>query len=265
MLRNIDHVVIVVPDLASAMADFGRAGFAVTPGGEHADGMTHNALIALADGSYIELIAFKSPHVSPEHQWAAWHARGSGLVAFALLSDDLVEDTANWRERGLPFAGPRDGGRQRPDGQTLAWRTANFAVPGGQTTPLPFVIQDMTPRELRVPLESAAHHRLPVRRLAGVTIAVRDLAHWSRAYADLLGQPGAQGISAHSLRFAVGEQWIMLAKALQAESDLGRYVDACGEGIYEVTLAGGPSTTLLLHGARLRIESTQQAKGVGGY
>ncbi|HKD75049.1 MAG TPA: VOC family protein [Ktedonobacterales bacterium] len=265
MLRSIDHIVIVVPELIPAMEDFGRAGFAVIPGGEHADGLTHNALIVLADGSYLELIAFKSQDIPPAHQWAAWHQRGSGLVAFALLSDDLATDAGAWRERGLPVAGPRDGGRQRPDGQTLAWSTVIFAAPDGQAMPLPFVIQDATPRALRVPAESATQHRLPVRRVAGVTVAVRNLALWSRTYADLLGQPGTQGISAHSLRFDIGGQWILLASAGQSESDLGRYVDACGEGIYEVTLAGGPSTTLLLHDARLRIESAQQAKGVGGH
>ncbi len=59
MIIGIDHIVILVPDLEQAERDYTARGFTVTPGGEHAGGLTHNALIALADGSYLELIAFR--------------------------------------------------------------------------------------------------------------------------------------------------------------------------------------------------------------
>src|SRR5439155_691104 len=61
MLRQLDHVAMVVRDLDSATDDYRRRGFTVTPGGEHADGLTHNALIPFADGSYLELVAFHEP------------------------------------------------------------------------------------------------------------------------------------------------------------------------------------------------------------
>jgi hypothetical protein len=82
MANAIDHVVIVVRDLAQASADFAAAGFTVTPGGEHADGATHNALIPFADGAYIELIAFKEPdrpstHTSGGRGWPRVRGRST--------------------------------------------------------------------------------------------------------------------------------------------------------------------------------------------
>ena len=74
MLQNIDHIVIVVRDLARASADYARAGFTVTPGGEHTGGATHNALITFADGAYLELLAFKVPGKT-EHRWDRYFGR----------------------------------------------------------------------------------------------------------------------------------------------------------------------------------------------
>ena len=52
-LQAIDHLVIMVRDLGAAIRDYSELGFTVVPGGSHPTG-THNALIAFADGSYLE-------------------------------------------------------------------------------------------------------------------------------------------------------------------------------------------------------------------
>ncbi|PMP81392.1 MAG: VOC family protein, partial [Roseiflexus castenholzii] len=59
MITCIDHIVILVRDLLAAIDDYTALGFTVTPGGVHADGATHNALVAFVDGGYLELIAFR--------------------------------------------------------------------------------------------------------------------------------------------------------------------------------------------------------------
>ena len=53
MLRQLDHVVYVVRGLEAAIEDHRRRGFTVTPGGEHVNGVTHNALVPFLDGSYL--------------------------------------------------------------------------------------------------------------------------------------------------------------------------------------------------------------------
>ena len=52
-LLGLDHVVVMVPDLAAAVRDYMELGFTVVPGGSHPTG-THNALIAFADAAYID-------------------------------------------------------------------------------------------------------------------------------------------------------------------------------------------------------------------
>src|SRR5262245_23920283 len=143
MIRAIDHIVILVNDLAAASADYAAIGFTVTPGGEHTGGATHNALIAFADDTYLELIAFK--RAEPGHRWWRHAALGEGLVDFALLPSATADDIAAARERGVAYAGPADGGRLRPDGQQIAWQLGMPPTPD-----LPFLCGDVTPRALRV-------------------------------------------------------------------------------------------------------------------
>jgi hypothetical protein len=177
MLRQLDHVVLVARDLNTAMADHRRRGFTVTPGGEHADGVTHNALISFADGSYLELVAFRDIDRALTHRWWKVAADGGGLADFALLSDDLAADSAALAE--LVKTPPKDGGRIRPDGVELKWRTAVLKAP------LPFVIEDITSRDLRVPSGAAAQHANGATGIASVVIGAVDIGDVEWRYAEL--------------------------------------------------------------------------------
>src|SRR3954471_17062285 len=100
MIRTIDHIVILVGELEQAIADYSALGFIVVRGGAHPDAVTHNALVAFADGAYLELIAFKQPDV--RHRWWQRGQRGGeGLVDYALLPSDIAQDVADARMRGL--------------------------------------------------------------------------------------------------------------------------------------------------------------------
>ena len=148
MILQIDHIVIAGRGLAQMSRDYEQAGFTVTPGGEHVGGATHNALVSFADGAYFELLAFAEPDRPQVHKWWAKLANGEGTVDFALLSDGLDAEADRLRQAGVAVDGPRDGGRLRPDGQRIAWRTIMLA---DGATPLPFVIEDVTAHGLRVP------------------------------------------------------------------------------------------------------------------
>ena len=188
MLRQLDHVVLVVRDLASAMTDHRRRGFTVTPGGEHADGITHNALIAFADGTYLEIVAFRDPARAPTHRWWKIAADGGGFADFALLSDDLNADAAALAD--VVKTPPKEGGRIRPDGVELKWRTAVLKAP------LPFVIEDLTPRDLRVPGGAAADHANGARGIASVVIGAVDIGDAEWRYAALR-ERGAPQVEIH--------------------------------------------------------------------
>jgi hypothetical protein len=178
MIRGLDHVVLVVLDLATAVADHRERGFTVTPGGEHAGGLTHNALVGFQDGSYLELIAFHDLAAAHgKHSWAPVAERGGGWADFALSSNDLLQDVAALT--GLAARPPEDGGRTRPDGVAIAWRVVRLHKP------LPFLIEDVTARELRVPGGSAAMHSNRTTGVANIVVGATDPKRVSERYALL--------------------------------------------------------------------------------
>jgi len=181
MINAIDHVVILVKDLDAAIADYSDLGFTVVPGGEHADGLSHNALVALADGSYLELIAFKRPPPD-EHLFSTGYKTGEGLVTFALLPTEIAKDVEEVRKRGLEMDGPFPGGRVRTDGQRVEWQIAR-----PPTRDLPFLCGDVTPRDLRVPGGEARQHSNGATGVSSIDLAVTDLAASMQRYRALLG------------------------------------------------------------------------------
>jgi len=169
MLRQLDHVVFVARDLQAAIDDHRRRGFTVTPGGEHADHVTHNAVIPFADGTYLELVGFHDLSRSVTHRWWKIAADGGGLADFALLSDDIDADAAALAD--LVKTPPKNGGRIR--------RTASLKAP------LPFLIEDITARDLRVPGGAAAEHANGATGIASVAIGAMDIGDAEWRYAAL--------------------------------------------------------------------------------
>jgi catechol 2,3-dioxygenase-like lactoylglutathione lyase family enzyme len=260
MIRAIDHIAILVNDLAAAAADYTALGFTVTPGGEHTGGATHNALVGFADDAYLELIAFKRP--APEHHWYRYSALGEGMIDFALLPTAIEADLAAARERGLAIEGPFPGGRLRPDGQQVAWQSGRALTPD-----LPFLCGDVTPRALRVPEGAARTHANGVTGIAGLTVAVADLGASVARYRALLGTAEREGAlsnlpsAARTAAFALGDTAITLARpADDSDAPLSVRLASRGEGPFALALRGvvqGATFDLSLsHGARIEV-STQ--------
>jgi len=253
----LDHIVIHVNDLDAASADYRRLGFTVTPGGEHADGNSHNALISFTDGTYLELIAFKRPP-PPEHLFARGVAQGEGMITYALLPDDIEADVAAAKRRGLDLEGPYPGGRLRPDGVRLEWQTARAATPD-----LPFLCADVTPRELRVPGGRSLEHPNSATGISGLTLVVLDLKASTDRYRSLLGtEPymlpkAAPGLNGYAAAFKVGNTVIVLVEPIE-----GPILDTSrdtGEGPYSLLLQADPSVwsgyadASLVHHVRIQV------------
>jgi catechol 2,3-dioxygenase-like lactoylglutathione lyase family enzyme len=255
MLRGIDHIVIAVPDLAAASKSYEGLGFTVVPGGRHPVG-THNALIAFADGAYIELIAFYEPN--SQHKWWQPLQRGGGLVDFCMQTDDLLGDTAAFRRAGVDIDDPSPLSRVRPDGYQLKWV---LSIPrGGHKGVAPFLIQDETPRDERIPRQTT--HANGVRGIGTVTVAVDDVPRVRSWYAPVLGQPGQDvrrdDLLAAGARFTAGPHTLEFVGPTGAESPLGEWLRTRGSSPYAATLTGaggarGPLDGRHTLGARLSL------------
>ncbi len=238
MLTQVDHVVVLVPRLDEAITSYQERGFHVVVGGEHPGG-THNALIGFSDGAYLELLAFREPERPHSHRWYRFLAAGSGIIDFCLASDDLAGDVERLQRHGLSYQGPSQGSRRRLDGQLVEWHGATPA--DERTGALPFLIQDVTPRELRVPGGTEARHPLGVVGLAAVTVAVSALETAVAEYRALLGARELERgedleRQATTATFALGPHRIVLAQPTGPESPAARRIRLRGEGPFQVTL-----------------------------
>lgn len=239
MFTGIDHLVILVPELNAAMETYRQLGFQVLPGGEHPYG-THNALVTFQDGSYLELIAFREPDQPHDHRWYRFLDR-PGLVDFAIGAENIDPELDRIRAAGIAYDGPKPGARQRPDGVQLEWRTA--PPPDDRTGELPFLIDDITERGLRVPGGGEAEQQNGVTGIQRLVVAVRDLEEGIEEYSALLGVDPARGtdedLRADTATYQCGQHLITLAYPTSPSSPLVRRIQQKGDGPFQVVLAGG--------------------------
>ena len=262
MLRHIDHIVILVRDLDQASAGYTAAGFTVVPGGVHAGGVTHNALVGFADGTYLELIAFTEPDKESPHRWWRRLAKGEGFIDYAILSDGLDAEVAAMRARDVEAEDPVVGGRDRPDGQYVGWKNLHLTAAPARMA-LPFVIEDTTPRSLRVPGGDSAAHRNGAAGVSSLTLIVTDLGAAVRRLGAVLDQPGepTSHEAGEAQTFRIGLQDLILLHPTDPDSDAGRHLKSFGDSPYELALSAGgagPAGDVLLplgktHGARIRV------------
>jgi len=141
----LDHILLGSSDLMAGIAFVEeRTGVRAAFGGVHPGRGTRNALLALGDRQYLEIIApdpaqdkvpdFATPLLAKLKSLSTPH-----LVTWADHPGNLEALAAKLRAAGIAFDGPRDGSRSRPDGRLLKWRTLNLA--DDRNGILPFFIE----------------------------------------------------------------------------------------------------------------------------
>ncbi len=233
MITGIDHLVILTRNLDDAIDSYRRLGFQVGKGGEHPGG-THNALVGFANGTYLELIAFQEPEKPSDHRWHSYLALGGGLVDFALGTSDVAAEVERLGDLG--YRGPMPGARKRPDGQEIAWRMA--WPPENRAGDIPFLIDDITPRDLRVPSGDSAVHENGVTGVKALIIAVRDLDEASAEFAAITGkQPSERtqndDLMAETCSFQAGQQTLVLAYPTSPKSPIATRIQQKGDGPFQ--------------------------------
>ena len=172
-----DHVVYGVADLAAGMDELAeRLGVRPAPGGRHVGRGTHNALLGLGDGSYLEVIAAdpeQAPSAGPM-AFALDRHRLPRLVGWACRTADLDGRAAAARERGYDPGAVLPMSRRRPDGLLLEWRLTRHE-PDPDRLVVPFLIDwgtsphpsETAPAGVRL-VELRAEHPDPARMRAAL-------------------------------------------------------------------------------------------------
>lgn len=139
VVPKLDHIVILQPESATPEALLEHAEkfkkwFTILPGGFHTSGRTQNVLVSIADGVYLELIAFTRPP-SKEDRWG--QRKPTNIVDFAFLGH------------------PESGKHAYRDGVAGGRGECKWIVTAPKNEwgvgRVPFWCEDVTPRELRVP------------------------------------------------------------------------------------------------------------------
>ena len=236
MITGIDHIVIAAPSLDELIDTWGGLGFTVVAGGRHPYG-SHNALIAFADGSYIELLGFYED--APEHPW--WdlvHNRGGGFVDFCMATDDIRADHAALVSQSVISSELEAGGRSRPDGYRVEW--INNKVGGDYQGRIPFIIEDVTPREERLATERT--HENGVTGIDRVDLVAYD----SLRFAAIMG-----AVTGAEVRDARDESLVAVGSELRIGGHGLRYLEPAGHGaLWSHLEAERPAT----FGVRFRAE-----------
>jgi catechol 2,3-dioxygenase-like lactoylglutathione lyase family enzyme len=211
-MLGFDHIVIAVDDLDAAIQDYTDLGFTVLPGGRHANGATHNALVVLADGSYLELMALTGD--GPQNDAADYSfllQDGEGFVGYCLTSDDLDADAMQMSARGVEIGHLTDGGRKRQDGTDLKWQTMSI-----EASMSPFFIQDVTARDLRVPTDpTRTQHANGALGVSALTIVVENVQEAIVYYWQITGESIAVA-TPDSAMYQLGDFSITLAEPADA-------------------------------------------------
>ena len=238
-LQRFDHFIVLVNDLNAAMETYAALGFQVRAGGEHPAFGSHNALVAFADETYLELLAFKDAALAEKSFWrdAVKLLRvRQGFGGYVLASNDLASDVLQLRQRALDVADPNAGSRTRPDGARVEWQTA--IIGGTPSGALPFLIQDVTPRELRV--EPAKEGLGKTARVKEIVVAVKRADISRDAYRALLGvEPRRVHNNTGDVtgyRFTLPWGAIVVAHPETGGNAMADQVSMRGEGLYALTL-----------------------------
>ena len=198
-IGTIDHVVIVVGELASAADSYRRLGFTLSPRGVHSAALgTENHTIML-QRDYFELLAVLAP-TERNAEWRKVIARGGGVAGVAMTTQDPQGAHAHWLAAGL---GPEPAIKfaravPRPDGSTMQARFEVVSLDEVPGTGLRSFVCSQPTREA-VWLPELLGHANTATAVRCITIACPDpafsAAQWQRVLPAARSRNTAAGVS----------------------------------------------------------------------
>ncbi|MDY0406910.1 VOC family protein [Virgibacillus sp. 179-BFC.A HS] len=149
----LDHIVISGKNAKSASSNYGRQfSIKAIKGGEHKNWGTYNYLAYFSNESYIEWLGVSdesklktADNPLIHHLFSVLEENKEPIAfQFALRTNEMDDYVTHFKQNNIPFTGPVDGRRTRPDGTELKWRML-FPTFDYKAELLPFLIEWETP------------------------------------------------------------------------------------------------------------------------
>ncbi len=125
---SIDHLIFTASSLEQGMDTVEKLlGIRPVPGGRHTLYGTHNALLALGEHTYLEVIAPDPdlPIPSRGRLFQHHYENPPKLATWALRCEDLDSVSVLARENGLSLGTVQAGSRTKADGSSISWRLSD--------------------------------------------------------------------------------------------------------------------------------------------
>jgi hypothetical protein len=139
----IDHLVYATSDLDRGIVEIENlTGVRATLGGKHRGFGTHNALVALGSAVYLEIISPDPDRPDPlsPRIFGLDQIETSRLAAWCVRKPQLERFRTDAVRKGVPLGEVTSGGRRRPDGVELTWRTTDPEIVAADGV-VPFFIE----------------------------------------------------------------------------------------------------------------------------
>lgn len=143
----LDHLVYAALDADSAQLKFSAySKFVTIPGGKHENWGTYNYLSFFANDAYFEWLSLfderkakSSANPLIQHTAQQLEKAEEGVIQLAFRTTKLDEYMDYYQKENIPFKGPFEGKRRKPDGTILSWRMLFPINP--EISTLPFLIE----------------------------------------------------------------------------------------------------------------------------
>jgi hypothetical protein len=120
---QVDHILLGIDDLGRGMEQFEKlTGVRPVQGGKHPRG-THNALVSLGDGTYLEILALQPNVAPPEEYEGLKQLHTLTPIGWAVSSKDSTQLRNRLTSAGMAVTESSAGSRTTPAGSTLSWQT----------------------------------------------------------------------------------------------------------------------------------------------
>ena len=182
MLSTIDHIIITVEDLPSAVEDYTKVlGFKPTWRGEHPQMGTENALFPLQN-TYLELMAAKGNGLYADIVKTNLNTKGEGLFGLVLGTSNLETFKKKLNDNGIETGSISDGkGFEAQLNLTRTWKNL-FFDPSITRDLFVFPIEHVSGK-----LPSAQEDKSQASRLDAVVINTNDPDGFISLYRDKFG------------------------------------------------------------------------------